>query len=222
MPESSNKEYTMAIPPLLRPRTHPELFSLMLVSCSHTSKIRIQYSMLVADPGRLPSVSPNMCPKEALQEQTILPKLSKGSKFCPLQDIEDDGKSRGKVEFVVRNVLERLPFEDDAFDTIFSSQVMSHLGDHSVKALKELRRVLKSGGILSSRDGARLHVHPSELNLDHLFRDNLCKAVGVPGFSSPKMAAFYRAVGFDVAGGQVRVRTGSNCVSGKAGNQGPC
>lgn len=67
---------------------------------------------------------------------------------------QDDGKSRGKVDFVVGNLLEGLPFEDETFNVIFSYQLLTHIGSRCDQALKQMRRVLKTGGILLSRDGA--------------------------------------------------------------------
>jgi len=140
--------------------------------------------------------------------------IEKARAFALSKIHEDDGKSRGKVEFVLGNVLERLPFEDESFDIIFSSQVLTHLGDSSIQALKEMRRVLKPGGILSSRDGAMMHYHPPKFRLDQIGWENTCKAAGLEGLIGPKMGAFYRAAGFDVDGGKVKIGAGSNIVTG--------
>lgn len=142
--------------------------------------------------------------------------VEKAQAFAISKISKDDGKSRGKVDFVLGNVLERLPFKDETFDVVFSSQVLTHLGDQSIPALKEMRRVLKSGGILSSRDGAMMHYHPPHFELDRIGWENTCKAAKLEGLIGPKMAAFYRAAGFDVDGGKVKVGTGSNIVTGTA------
>jgi SAM-dependent methyltransferase len=46
----------------------------------------------------------------------------------------------------------RLPFEDDAFDFVVSSQVLEHVNDHDI-AFREIHRVLRPGG-------ASLHLFP--------------------------------------------------------------
>jgi SAM-dependent methyltransferase len=45
-----------------------------------------------------------------------------------------------------------LPFPDASFDVVHAHQVLQHLGK-PVAALKEMRRVLRPGGLLAARDG---------------------------------------------------------------------
>jgi ubiquinone/menaquinone biosynthesis C-methylase UbiE len=45
-----------------------------------------------------------------------------------------------------------LPFADGSFDVVHVHQVLQHLTD-PVRALRELRRVLRPGGVLAARDG---------------------------------------------------------------------
>ena len=54
------------------------------------------------------------------------------------------------VEFQAADVY-GLPFADAAFDVVHAHQVLQHLTD-PVRALRELRRVLKPGGVLAARD----------------------------------------------------------------------
>ncbi|MET4158053.1 methyltransferase domain-containing protein [Agromyces sp. PvR057] len=54
------------------------------------------------------------------------------------------------VEFRVGDAY-ALEFEDDSFDVVHAHQVMQHLL-HPVDALRELRRVLRPGGVLAVRD----------------------------------------------------------------------
>jgi ubiquinone/menaquinone biosynthesis C-methylase UbiE len=75
-------------------------------------------------------------------------------------DLEDSqfGKSREQarleglnVEFRQASIYE-LPFEDQFFDAAFSHALLEHVSD-PVAALKEMRRVLKPGGLIGLRVG---------------------------------------------------------------------
>ena len=62
------------------------------------------------------------------------------------------------VRFEVADVY-RLPFADGSFDAVFAHVVLMHLRE-PVRALKEMRRVLRPGGIVGVRDtdwGGRIH-----------------------------------------------------------------
>jgi ubiquinone/menaquinone biosynthesis C-methylase UbiE len=54
------------------------------------------------------------------------------------------------VDFQVANVYE-LPFPDASFDAVFAHSLLEHLREPT-KALREMRRVLKPGGIAGTRD----------------------------------------------------------------------
>ena len=54
------------------------------------------------------------------------------------------------VRFEVANIYE-LPFADHSFDAAYAHTVLQHLTD-PVKALKEMRRVLKPGGVIGVRE----------------------------------------------------------------------
>lgn len=55
------------------------------------------------------------------------------------------------VEFRVGDVF-HLPFEDGSFDVVHLHQVLMHVGD-PVRALRELKRVVRRGGIVAAREG---------------------------------------------------------------------
>ena len=62
------------------------------------------------------------------------------------------------VRFEVADVY-RLPFPDGSFDAVFAHVVLMHLSE-PVRALTEMRRVLRPGGIVGVRDcdwGGRIH-----------------------------------------------------------------
>lgn len=54
------------------------------------------------------------------------------------------------VEFVAADV-HSLDFPDDSFDVVHAHQVLQHVGD-PVRALREMRRVCRPGGVVAARD----------------------------------------------------------------------
>ncbi len=70
------------------------------------------------------------------------------------QMAQDRGVSN--VKFSVGDAHDLSAFSDESFDVVHAHQVMLHLPD-PVKALTEMRRVLKTGGVLSLRDNVRTH-----------------------------------------------------------------
>ena len=65
---------------------------------------------------------------------------------------DSDSNPKAKVEFAVGDVTTRLPFPDETFDIVHAHMVLIHLPD-PIKALREMRRVLKSdGGLLACKD----------------------------------------------------------------------
>jgi len=56
----------------------------------------------------------------------------------------------GNVEVVVADVHD-LDLDDNTFDVVHAHQVLQHLGD-PVRALREMRRVAKPGGLIAARD----------------------------------------------------------------------
>lgn len=128
---------------------------------------------------------------------------------------------RGKIAYQEENVVAGLSFQDDAFDVVFASQVLIHLlgQDMVVPALKEVRRVVKPGGFVATRDGAKMLFYP-EYGLERLWEQNLLKGIGIDAMPGPKMRGYYRLAGFDVDGHrengqeQVIVGVGSNVYAG--------
>ncbi|KAI8950328.1 S-adenosyl-L-methionine-dependent methyltransferase [Xylaria longipes] len=144
--------------------------------------------------------------------------LEKAKRLADEAAVPTDGP--GSVRFEQGNVLEGLPYPDDTFDIVYCSQVLGHIPppDLPRQALVEMRRVLKPGGILASRDGLASFFYPTRLHLDRLWSKNLRKMVrqGVPDDvedTSASLPAFYRAAGFDTDGGKVRTGAGTMLVS---------
>lgn len=74
----------------------------------------------------------------------------------PSQEVVDRAVARAvtegvtNVSFTTGNVYE-LEYEDDSFDIVHAHQVLQYMAD-PVKALQEMRRVVKPGGIIAARD----------------------------------------------------------------------
>jgi SAM-dependent methyltransferase len=73
------------------------------------------------------------------------------------------------VRFDVASAYE-LPFPDQSFDAVFSHAMLEHVGEPR-RALGEIRRVLKPGGVIGLRDSIlRGHVwHPADPVIDAAF-----------------------------------------------------
>jgi len=128
---------------------------------------------------------------------------------------------RGGITYQEGDVLVGLKFKDNTFDIIFSSQVLIHLPEQptAVRALREMRRLVKPGGIVATRDAAGMLFYP-EYNLEKLLGQNILKGIGQDGWPGPKMRRYYRQAGFDVDGlrengqKQVVIGVGSNVHGG--------
>ncbi|MEA2010195.1 MAG: methyltransferase domain-containing protein [Actinomycetota bacterium] len=72
----------------------------------------------------------------------------------------------GNVEFTVGDVY-NMDFTDDTFDVVHAHQVLQHVND-PVGALREMRRVSRSGGIVAARDAdyAAMKWYPADPRLE--------------------------------------------------------
>lgn len=145
--------------------------------------------------------------------------LEKAKVLAAKANMPTDGP--GSVLFEEGNILETLAYPDDTFDIVYSSQVFGHLQpspELPLRALAEIRRVLKPGGILATRDSAASHFYPSSFDLDRLWSQNLARALS-KGASDAEpigrsMPALFRKAGFDADGGKVHVGAGTSVFSG--------
>lgn len=125
------------------------------------------------------------------------------------------------ITFQRADPLAGLPFPDNTFDVVFNSQLFPHLPTHDMRAraLSEMRRVLKPGGIMASRDAAELHFYPRVYDLDRLWAGNTAKVYGHgksgSHFPGGDMPGLFREVGFDAAAGKVKVGAGTTVHAGR-------
>src|SRR4029453_19077494 len=94
--------------------------------------------------------------------QTVAPGEAVGVDLQPSQVAQAQALSAARevmnVRFEVADVY-RLPFPDGSFDAVFAHAVLMHLRE-PVRALVEMRRVLRPGGFAGVRDtdwGGRIH-----------------------------------------------------------------
>ena len=133
--------------------------------------------------------------------------LQKAKAFVPESAIPAEGQ--GSLKFQQGDILKGLPYEDNTFDIVFSSQVIGHMvpPDQPLATIAEMRRVVKPGGIVACRDAAFQHFFPAHLDLDRLWVGNLNKVVykGVSPSEAPgkNMLSLFRKAGFDVDGDKV-------------------
>jgi SAM-dependent methyltransferase len=124
--------------------------------------------------------------------------------------------AKGNLTFIRADLLQGLPFADAAFDVVYASQLFPHLAGAgtAAAALAEMRRVLRPGGVLATRDAMVQHFFPREMELEHLFTRNALRALGAADWPGAHMPALYRAAGFHVdddGGQRVRVGCGTTC-----------
>ncbi|KAK3385158.1 putative arsenite methyltransferase [Podospora didyma] len=129
------------------------------------------------------------------------------------------------ITFERADVLQGLPFEDGTFDVVYASQLLAHIPaptktdaddeeDLQLKAVREMRRVLKpGGGILALRDIADMHWYPARLRLDDVYMTSRMK-VGLGGetyrWPGGDVPSLLRRAGF----GKLQVGAGTTVVSG--------
>ncbi|RMZ91805.1 hypothetical protein DV736_g957, partial [Chaetothyriales sp. CBS 134916] len=108
-------------------------------------------------------------------------------------------QNRKNLTFEVGNVLDGLKYPDNSFDVVYTHQTLIHV-PHPVKALQELRRVLKPGGILATRECTNLQWWPlyPALELWGLGMQKMMESTGAVGLLNKGiLQALVREAGFD-------------------------
>jgi ubiquinone/menaquinone biosynthesis C-methylase UbiE len=68
-----------------------------------------------------------------------------------LEQARANAQGSSNIEFRIGDV-DALEFGDDSFDVVHAHQVLQHVAD-PVRALREMKRVCKPGGVVGARDG---------------------------------------------------------------------
>ncbi|MET9346195.1 methyltransferase domain-containing protein [Streptomyces termitum] len=102
------------------------------------------------------------------------------------------------VEFAIADV-HALDFPDDSFDVVHAHQVLQHVGD-PVRALREMRRVCRPGGVVAARDSdyGAFAWYPEPPVLDawrELYR-RVARANGGEPDAGRRLSAWAREAGF--------------------------
>lgn len=158
--------------PVLRPGLH-----LLDVGCGPAT-ITVDLARIVA-PGRVTAVEPV---PEALE----------------LARDHAERSGQHNIDFVVADV-HALQFPDNTFDVVHAHQVLQHVQD-PVKALAQMRRVCKPGGVVAARDGdySAFTWYPTSPALDnwlHLYCD-AARANGGEPDAGRRLLAWAHAAGF--------------------------
>ncbi|HET9665569.1 MAG TPA: class I SAM-dependent methyltransferase [Desertimonas sp.] len=116
-----------------------------------------------------------------------------------LAAMAESGEAEDKhIVGVLRGDATALPFPDDCFDAVITSEVLEHIPDDT-GALAELRRVLRPGGVLAITVPSWL---PEQVNW--MLSDEYHAPAAVGGhvriYSATELKAKLRAAGLDVAG----------------------
>lgn len=111
---------------------------------------------------------------------------------------EAGGRGRANIDFAVADV-HSLQFGDDSFDIVHAHQVLQHVSD-PVRALGEMRRVCKPGGVVAARDSdySAFVWYPASAELDEwlrLYRDAARANGGEPN-AGRHLLAWAHAAGF--------------------------
>ena len=118
-----------------------------------------------------------------------------------------DQQGVANVTFQLGNLYE-IPFPDDTFDALLAHAVLQHLAEPA-RALQEMRRVLKPGGLIGVREEDRdadiIYPCPPPLQETHAFLMRLWQAIGGDPYLPKRYRAVLREAGF------ARIQMSASC-----------
>jgi len=109
--------------------------------------------------------------------------------------------SRGltNLTFVIGD-MHALDFPDDSFDIVHAHQVLQHVGD-PIKALSEMRRVTKPGGVVATREGDFTYMafYPDDGTLEKWknLHVEVARALGGEPNAGRRLVSWAMKAGFD-------------------------
>ena len=113
--------------------------------------------------------------------------------------VEEAARAFPTVHFEVADVYD-LPYETDSFDVAHAHQVLQHVTD-PVRALREMRRVTRPGGIVAARDVdyATMTWYPLDDTLDHWLDlyHRVARGNGAEPDAGRRILSWYHAAGFE-------------------------
>lgn len=127
----------------------------------------------------------------------------------------------GELMFMELDVFQGLPFEDSSFDVVYSGQTFVHLlaGEEGMaratKVMREIRRVLKPGGVVATRDVCGYHWFPSSYTVgkEKLFEMMMKAIMGVAKPLGGDVPGIYRKAGFDID--KTTISSSTRVISGR-------
>ncbi|KAE8143704.1 S-adenosyl-L-methionine-dependent methyltransferase [Aspergillus pseudotamarii] len=131
----------------------------------------------------------------------------------PLDQARELASSKGvtNIDFRVGDI-HSLDFPDDTFDIVHVHQVLQHIAD-PVKALKEMRRVVKPGGIVAARESSVMTWYPENKGIEAWLdiTTRMAKAKGGNPHPGRVIHVWAEEAGFEQS--NIQKSTGSWCFS---------
>ncbi|KAL4863847.1 hypothetical protein BDV12DRAFT_206156 [Aspergillus spectabilis] len=131
----------------------------------------------------------------------------------PLDQARDFAASQGvtNIDFRVGDIYS-LPFADESFDIVHVHQVLQHISE-PVKALRELRRVVKPGGFVSVRESASMTWFPENQEISAWLEltTRMAKAKGGNPHPGRYIHVWAKDAGFEL--GKIQRTAGTWCFS---------